>query len=101
MDNRELYEGDGYYFTYKKCEDWVYLIDVFVVEEKRNRGITDMIWKKVQDIANENEFSYVTSSISKLSSDKTRERSYYLLTKNGFEKYEEDIYMEYYRKGLK
>lgn len=96
----ELVSNDKYFFTYTNYEDNTYLIDVYIKEEERNKGLCVDIIKKVEKIAEKNNKKYVTSSINKNLKDDYKKRSHIILTKNNYFQFKEDDNLVYYIKEL-
>ena len=100
VSNIELKYNDNYFFTYKILDTHLYLANVFIIKEKRNKGIIEDILEEVYNIAKENNRNFVTSSICINSKKKVKERTHHILTKNSFKEYDKDDNMIYYCKEI-
>lgn len=63
LHNRDEIEGDGWFVTYKILDDYCYLVDMYIIPEKRNSGLGLELNSKVEDIAKENGCSKLLTTV--------------------------------------
>lgn len=96
----EVKNEEDYFFTYNIYKNYVYLQDVYIKKESRNKGLMETIFEETYKLAKDNECNFVTSSICINTTDEVKSRTHHILTKNEFKEYERDDNMIYYCKEI-
>ena len=95
-----LKDTKDYFYTYKINEKDVYLQDVYIKKESRNKGLIDDIFSQVYEIAKKEGKGLVTTSVCKNIKEDNKNRSSHIVNKRGYIEYESDEYMIYYYKEI-
>jgi GNAT superfamily N-acetyltransferase len=86
-DYQLIYNKDSF-ITYEFTDDYVYIIDIFVVKEKRKSGLGKALGEQVENIAKELGYNKVVGSVCKDTND--WQSSLEVLKRVGYAQYAED-----------
>ena len=86
-DYQLMYDKDSF-VTYEFTNDYVYIIDIFVTEDKRKNGLGRKLGEEVEQLAKELGYNKVVGSVCKETND--WQTSLEVLQKVGYTQYAED-----------
>lgn len=97
-ENTHLYAEDDCFITYEFCDGYVYIVDMYVVPEKRNAGTCRRISEVVEAIAKERGYSNVVGTVC--TSTNNWEQSLAVIKRGGYNEYERQGDMIYLVKKI-
>lgn len=100
--NQYIIEDENGYATYKFEDDYVYIMDIFVVKEKREKKIASSYADKIAEIAKQKGYYQMVGStnLEELKTEEAKKRSMLVLLSYGFNPWFADKNILYYKKTL-